>query len=324
MTNQLKPPFPYFGGKSIIASRVWELFGQVPNYVEPFAGSLAVLLNRPAPITGSETVNDYSCHLINAWRAIAAAPEALAELCVGPVAEVNTEAQHYQLVSGELALRDRLGDPAYFDIVLAAWWIKGANEWIGSGFCDGTGPWQWSRDGGWAKRNAGRGVNRQLPHLGGGKGVNRQLPHLGGAGTGEYEQRVAFVREWLCALRDRLCQVRIACGDWSRVLGPTPTVKLGPTAVFLDPPYDGTEYVYAKDSAPISAQVRKWCIENGNNLKLRIILCGRGEEHDELLAIGWSKENWSASKGYSKTAERHTEAMWFNFAKDDNQFDIFE
>ena len=40
-------PFPYFGGKSRIAHLVWERFGDVPNYVEPFAGSLAVLLGRP-------------------------------------------------------------------------------------------------------------------------------------------------------------------------------------------------------------------------------------------------------------------------------------
>ena len=324
MTNQLKPPFPYFGGKSIIASRVWELFGQVPNYVEPFAGSLAVLLNRPAPITGSETVNDYSCHVVNAWRAIARDPKGVAKICVAPVSEVDKESQHYHLVLSEAALRDRLGDPEYYDIKLAAWWIKGANEWIGGGFCDGTGPWQWSRDGGWAKRNAGRGVNRKLPHLGdAGKGVNRQLPHLGDAGTGEYEQRVAFVREWLCALRDRLCQVRIAYGDWCRVLGPSSTVKHGLTAVFLDPPYDGTEYVYANDSAPISAQVRKWCIENGNNPKLRIILCGRAAEHDELLAHGWIRESWTTRKGYSGAGDNDTETLWFNFAKNDNRKELF-
>lgn len=34
MTNlALKSPFPYFGGKSRIASAAWERFGDVPNYV---------------------------------------------------------------------------------------------------------------------------------------------------------------------------------------------------------------------------------------------------------------------------------------------------
>lgn len=43
----LQAPFPYFGGKSVIAPRIWEAFGDVPNYVEPFFGSGAVLLARP-------------------------------------------------------------------------------------------------------------------------------------------------------------------------------------------------------------------------------------------------------------------------------------
>ena len=53
----LKSPFPWFGGKSRASAEIWNRFGDVPNYVGPFAGSLAVLLNRPhAPHT--ETVND--------------------------------------------------------------------------------------------------------------------------------------------------------------------------------------------------------------------------------------------------------------------------
>ena len=46
---QLKSPFPWYGGKSKVAKIVWERFGDTANYVEPFAGSLAVLLSRPVP-----------------------------------------------------------------------------------------------------------------------------------------------------------------------------------------------------------------------------------------------------------------------------------
>ena len=38
--HTLKAPFPFFGGKSRVADNVWSRFGNVPNYVEPFAGSL--------------------------------------------------------------------------------------------------------------------------------------------------------------------------------------------------------------------------------------------------------------------------------------------
>jgi site-specific DNA-adenine methylase len=44
----LKAPFPWFGGKSRVADIVWDRFGDVANYVEPFFGSGAVLLH-PAP-----------------------------------------------------------------------------------------------------------------------------------------------------------------------------------------------------------------------------------------------------------------------------------
>ena len=42
----LKAPFPWFGGKSRVADIVWDRFGKVDNYVEPFFGSGAVLLAR--------------------------------------------------------------------------------------------------------------------------------------------------------------------------------------------------------------------------------------------------------------------------------------
>jgi site-specific DNA-adenine methylase len=47
--KQLRAPFQYFGGKSRAAHLVWARFGDVPNYVEAFAGSLATLLARPHP-----------------------------------------------------------------------------------------------------------------------------------------------------------------------------------------------------------------------------------------------------------------------------------
>ena len=44
----MKAPFPWFGGKARIAPMVWERFGNVANYIEPFFGSGAVLLaHRP-------------------------------------------------------------------------------------------------------------------------------------------------------------------------------------------------------------------------------------------------------------------------------------
>lgn len=47
MTDTLKAPFPWPGGKSDIAPAVWARLGQVENYVEPMCGTAAMLLARP-------------------------------------------------------------------------------------------------------------------------------------------------------------------------------------------------------------------------------------------------------------------------------------
>ena len=52
-TERLKSPFPYAGGKSRVSGLVWPRFGDVPNYVEPFAGSIAMLLARPTDHKGT-------------------------------------------------------------------------------------------------------------------------------------------------------------------------------------------------------------------------------------------------------------------------------
>ena len=58
----MKAPFVWFGGKRRVAPEVWAALGDVPNYIEPFAGSLAVLLGRPHDMSNgtrrAETVND--------------------------------------------------------------------------------------------------------------------------------------------------------------------------------------------------------------------------------------------------------------------------
>ena len=75
---KLAAPFPYFGGKRRIAAEVWRRFGAVRCYVEPFAGSLAVLLSVPRDTGRVETVNDANAYLCNFWRAVQAEPEAVA------------------------------------------------------------------------------------------------------------------------------------------------------------------------------------------------------------------------------------------------------
>lgn len=75
----MKPPFAYYGGKTTLAERVVALLPDHRHYVEPFAGSLAVLLaKRPALM---ETVNDLDGHLMTFWRVLRDRPEDLMRVC---------------------------------------------------------------------------------------------------------------------------------------------------------------------------------------------------------------------------------------------------
>jgi DNA adenine methylase len=92
---KLAAPFPYFGGKSKIASLIWQHFGDVDNYVEPFMGSLAVLLARPPEHRRiAETVNAKDNYLANFWRAVQAEPAAVAKWANWPVNETDLMARH--------------------------------------------------------------------------------------------------------------------------------------------------------------------------------------------------------------------------------------
>ena len=295
IAGTLAAPFPYFGGKANACELVWSLLGLLDNYVEPFAGSAAMILGRPDG-DGVETINDFDGFVANFWRAISKDPNAVAFHADWPVNECDLLARHSWLVRQKDALRDALHDPEYFDAKIAGWWCWGVCNWIGSGWCSGNGPWVWD-----GEKIVDR---RQLPHLGNaGRGINRQLPHLGNAGMGDrYEAILHTFQE----LSDRLRNVRVCCGDWTRIIGESVTVKhAGITGVFLDPPYadtaNRTDNLYACDDTGVAHDVREWCLANGNNPRLRIALCGYEGEH--VMPASWACVPWKASGGYGSQGE---------------------
>jgi DNA adenine methylase len=75
----LTPPFAYFGGKTTLAPAIVDLLPAHRHYVEPFAGSLAVLLAKPQSLF--ETVNDLDGHLMTFWRVLRERPEDLMRAC---------------------------------------------------------------------------------------------------------------------------------------------------------------------------------------------------------------------------------------------------
>ena len=139
ITDLRKTPWPWFGGKADAAEQVWSALGDVEHYVEPFAGSLAVLLRRPHPCNRtyySETVNDIDGLLCNAWRAMQWSPDAMAEAASWPVSEADLHARHLALIRwrDERQLENLMGDPRWHDPEMAGWWAWGQSCWIGSGW----------------------------------------------------------------------------------------------------------------------------------------------------------------------------------------------
>lgn len=78
-TAQLRPPFAYYGGKQKLAAQIVALLPPHEHYVEPFAGSLAVLLAKPPSVM--ETVNDVDGAIMAFWRFLRDRPDDLIRVC---------------------------------------------------------------------------------------------------------------------------------------------------------------------------------------------------------------------------------------------------
>jgi hypothetical protein len=198
-----KSPIVYHGGKSQAAPLVWSLLGDPDHYVEPFAGSLAVLLKRPHVCNRShfsETVNDIDGFICNFWRSVQWDPVATAEAASWPVCESDKSARQIALIRWrEAGAGERLaGDATFYDPVMAGWWAWAVSVQIGPFVTSGA----WTADpmtGVITKQervngrepgvkrnppqliNSGRGVTNQAARE---PGVKHDLPYLSHGGRG--------------------------------------------------------------------------------------------------------------------------------------------
>jgi hypothetical protein len=252
------------------------------------------------------------------------------------------------------------GDLDYFDVKVAGQWVWLMSMWIAKGACSGRGAWSVDLDeDGYkvlvkkSREDNEDGISRQRQQMTSEQGVFtvRQLPELSSERgtrkditrqlmrlTGEQgvvsrkrfdTQAKGVIRpldlyDWMRILSERYVGVRVLCGDWSRVVTPSVTTYHGVTGVFLDPPYsDGQREgdLYAEDSFEVAHDVRKWCIENGDNPQYRLALAGYAGEHDELDDLGWERFEWKANGGYGNQgksdkakgkANAKREVIWFS------------
>jgi DNA adenine methylase len=78
VTESVRPPVAYYGGKMTIADRIVSYLPPHEHYVEPYCGSCAVLLAKPR--SRMETVNDIDTRLMQFWRVLRDHPAELARV----------------------------------------------------------------------------------------------------------------------------------------------------------------------------------------------------------------------------------------------------
>lgn len=232
-------------------------------------------------------------------------------------------------------------DETFFDARLAGYWVWGASCSIGNGMSgknegrpalkerargvqsadlsmDEGKPIQEKKEGKASKSrphltSKGQGSNsgsKSIPHLGGGSGVHAKSKRASRE-EGKEELAAPFnisIYHWLRRLSERLRNVRVVCGDWSRICGGNWQTSIGKCGIFFDPPYgemaQRTGGIYNVDSLTVAADVQAWCKTHGNNPDMRIVLAGYSEEHQALLAEGWREISWVAQGGYANQGKR--------------------
>ena len=143
---------------------------------------------------------------------------------------------------------------------------------------------------------------------------------MGEAGRGINRQQ-ENIAAWFTALSARLRGVRVCCGDWTRVMGESVTIKhAGITGTLLDPPYADTAGrdgdLYAVDCQQVAHAVREWALANGDHPRLRIALGGYDGEH--AMPASWSVLRWKTRGGYGSQGDKAgranatRERVWFS------------
>jgi site-specific DNA-adenine methylase len=293
------PLFPYAGRKGKVADLIWETFGDVELYCEPFAGALAVLLARPREhVNRRAMVSDWSGHIVNIWRSVKHAPKELARQI-----ELNAQVSEHHL----LAMSNALGrhneqlpellesDPEKCDPKVAAWYIVAA--------CLVVGP-----------RGLGQDGNRKRVHflfvpsgamIRSQEDVKRRLFDIS-----RQLRDAAILRRDALEIIDRF--QRVATYDCYKTMG-----------LFVDPPYSpqmcDSGGLYGKNADDqIAQRAAARCIDLADKTDYKIAFCGYDGEHN--FPQNWITYEWKASAGYSRFAKGETrgktnrfkERIWFS------------
>lgn len=345
-------PFPYFGGKGRAAKQVWERLGPVYTYIEPFAGTLAVLRRCPYGPRPREIANDKDGLLTNAWRSIMYEPEATAYHADWPTNHIDLIARKSQLLRACRTLeRELKNDPHFCVPEYGGWWlwaisnsidmsVAPANkevaqalergEFAGERLASQSRPYTAGRNPlgvsvqrlAQVSKTAPRITSERRPDIKdckGGRGVTAQRM------SGNAQKRESL-HLWFNSLSERLQCVYFLAGDWlqavasNTVMGITPSDPDRITGIFFDPPYaegvDARKELYKEEGFDIAGAVQEWAIANGDNPQLRICIAGYEGDYADYPA-GWTSAYWKRGAGMETSGEstlhhRRQEALWFS------------
>jgi len=276
----LRAPFPYPGGKGQrdVLALCWTAMGPaVPTYIEPLAGSVAMLLGRPRGAGKYEVIGDANGLIVNVWRSVRLRPEETARHCSDPPSELDLRARAAALREWRADMAARLAsDPEWCDPKAAGWWVwcqsvSFAPDWLEA------------------------------------KSPPMAKPYRRGILSPETEPL-----ERILALSERLQRVSIAHGDWTRLVTDSAlglhNTGTTPAALYLDPPYPDEAIDYGA-GPDVARQVAEWCREHGDDPRLRIVLCGHVDDYE---LPGWRAVNWGGSRGWGRRRRGENECVWLS------------
>lgn len=334
--GKIKKPFPWAGSKVKAAPLIMELLHGdkwANQHIEPFVGSNACLMHMP--LDGVRVIlNDFDGKLTNVWRCLKYKPIELADAVTGITNSIAITGWDLAIQKGYDAMLDRLhADVEYCDVKLGAYYLDLMANWVGDNPGGCKGPWVTIKDedgydilvksttegvrGKQAQYMGDRGVSCQQTHYPADRGVACQQTQYS-SGQGVACQQTPR-ESWFSDISERLSNAKILSHDWKKIMNMY-NITSKKTAIMFDPPYNtsgnnggGIEYINA-DNNTVSGGVRRWIVENIEALKnTRILVCGRGTEHDELLQYGFQKiKSVNVKSLNKKLADESTqEFLWY-------------
>ena len=132
----LAAPFPIHGGKYEWRHIVWDRLGQdLDGYLEPFAGSIAMLLTAPRPAR-REVICERDLYICNFWRAMQADAAAVARYADRPTFHADFRAAGKWMLDWAAQVKAERKDLRFdwYDVKAAGLWAWGQSLSIGLDF----------------------------------------------------------------------------------------------------------------------------------------------------------------------------------------------